>query len=991
MSSLTSWSPTGVDIPQLLERDLEVQALSAAITAAQERAGQMVIIDGPAGIGKTRLVAAARAMAVAVGFRVFGARGHELERNFPYGVAHQLYEPVLAAAAAHERVRWLSGAARLVEVVNERGEGGAADGGWLSGAAPLVEVVGGRAETAAADAEETFARLHGLYWLFANVAADRPVLVLVDDAHFADELSLRFLGFLARRVGELRLTLVVATRSARGRGQALLRDLTRDPAVVRLHPAPLSAEAVGAWIAAELGERPDAAFLDACHEVTSGYPFLVHELVHEIRNERLPLRAGAAARVRELGPEGVASVVLVRLARLPAAAGALARALAVLGDVADLGVAARLASLPEDDVRAAVDSLSEVDVLAPGRKVRFVHPIIRAAILSDVAPGDLAAQHGLAARLLYEEHAPVEHIAAHLLAADRCAGPWATEVLRAAGSDALARGGPETASKYFDRAVRGASGEQRSPLLTELGRAEAMAGKPAGVEHLRQAVELSSDPVTSARARLTLGWALKYLRPLEAYEVLETALAHEPPDRGLREALEAELLGLSVVSVAARDRVRARFAALRAPDGAPSSEYDVFVLAALAVRAADACDPFERAVMLVDRALAGAPHLAELHANAMGMIAQALALCDRFDEADRVLSSLRDLERRRGFRVGYAGVLSVRSMLQYRRGALAQAEADAVEALEIARELSHQPMSVGYAENVRNFLALERGDREELGRLVREAVNPPVGDSDARAMHSRGRLRAVTGDPRGGLADLRAVGEFERRWGTTNPGRTWWRSDAALILMGLGDQTEASRLADEELELARQFGAPRALGMALRAAALTRGRTTDLTLLEEATEVLSTSGAQLEHARALVDLGAAIRRAGRPAHARGPLRRGYELAGRCGAKALAERSMQELLAAGARPRRTALSGVESLTPSELRVAELAADGMTNREVAQALFVTEKTVETHLGRVYSKLGIAARVELPKKLVRSGKVAIPSPNAEERVTPVGASVS
>src|SRR5262249_43536927 len=154
---------------------------------------------------------------------------------------------------------------------------------------------------------------------------------------------------------------------------------------------------------------------------------------------------------------------------------------------------------------------------------------------------------------------------------------------------------------------------------------------------------------------------------------------------------------------------------------------------------------------------------------------------------------------------------------------------------------------------------------------------------------------------------------------------------------------------------------PRALGIALRAVALTRGRTVQMKLLHEAAEVLRESGAELEHGRALTDLGAAIRRAGQPAKARDPLRRGYELASRCGANALAERAMHELLSAGARPRRTALSGVESLTPSELRVAELAANGMTNREIAQALFVTEKTVETHLGHVYPKLDITSRAE------------------------------
>jgi DNA-binding CsgD family transcriptional regulator len=238
-------------------------------------------------------------------------------------------------------------------------------------------------------------------------------------------------------------------------------------------------------------------------------------------------------------------------------------------------------------------------------------------------------------------------------------------------------------------------------------------------------------------------------------------------------------------------------------------------------------------------------------------------------------------------------------------------------------------------------------------------------------MHARGLLRVALGDSRGGLADLLAAGEQEQRWRWANPAISWWRSDAALIHAELGEQPEARRLAREELELAHKFGAPRTLGIALRGMALTQGQTPDLELRAEAVEVLSTSGGELEYARALVDLGAATRRSGQPAKARDPLRRGYEVAVRCGARALSERAIQELGAAGARPRRTALSGAESLTPSELRVADLAAEGMTNRQIAQALFVTEKTVETHLGHVYPKLDITSRAELPPKLGRDDR--------------------
>jgi hypothetical protein len=271
--------------------------------------------------------------------------------DFPYGVARQLYEPVVAAASESERRRRLSGAAGLVR-----------------------SLMGQPAQGTTIEGEDTFARLHGLYWLFANLAAEGPVVVLVDDAQWADDTSLRFLGFLARRARELRLTLVVATRPARPGRRPLLRDLISDPAALKLHPAPLSAAAVAAWIAADVGKDADGVFAEACREATDGYPFFVRELLHEIRTEEIPLQADAAARVRELGPEGVASVMLVRLAGLPPAAAALARALATLGDGADLHVAGRLATLADDEIDTAVDGLSWVDLLEPGPPVRFVHP-----------------------------------------------------------------------------------------------------------------------------------------------------------------------------------------------------------------------------------------------------------------------------------------------------------------------------------------------------------------------------------------------------------------------------------------------------------------------------------------------------------------------------------------------------------------------------------------------------------------------------------------
>jgi DNA-binding CsgD family transcriptional regulator len=182
----------------------------------------------------------------------------------------------------------------------------------------------------------------------------------------------------------------------------------------------------------------------------------------------------------------------------------------------------------------------------------------------------------------------------------------------------------------------------------------------------------------------------------------------------------------------------------------------------------------------------------------------------------------------------------------------------------------------------------------------------------------------------------------------------------------LGRCRDARQLADAELADVRVFGAPRALGIALRTAGLARGGPEGLTLLQESVAVLDSSPALLERARSLAELGGALRRSGQRAAARDPLARALELAARCGARPLAARARDELSAAGARPRRPWRTGANALTPSELRVARLAAAGRSNREIAGELYVTLKAIEGHLAHVYAKLGIEGRDQLPQAL-------------------------
>jgi DNA-binding CsgD family transcriptional regulator len=195
-----------------------------------------------------------------------------------------------------------------------------------------------------------------------------------------------------------------------------------------------------------------------------------------------------------------------------------------------------------------------------------------------------------------------------------------------------------------------------------------------------------------------------------------------------------------------------------------------------------------------------------------------------------------------------------------------------------------------------------------------------------------------------------------------------WRSTLALVLAR--DAPERAReLADIEMARARELGQPRGIGVALRATGILEGGDSGLAMLEQAVATLRESPARLELARALCDLGGARRRAGNRAMAREPLREALGLAQRCGAEPLAQRAREELMATGAHPRRERLSGPDALTPSERRVAEMAAAGMTNRAIAESLFVTAKTVGTHLGHIYRKLeldGPQARERLAERL-------------------------
>jgi DNA-binding NarL/FixJ family response regulator len=265
---------------------------------------------------------------------------------------------------------------------------------------------------------------------------------------------------------------------------------------------------------------------------------------------------------------------------------------------------------------------------------------------------------------------------------------------------------------------------------------------------------------------------------------------------------------------------------------------------------------------------------------------------------------------------------------------------------------------------------MEGGDMVGAEQQIELAAELDGEDALSRlsVLAGRGRLHLIGNRPQEALTDFMACGDILAAAGAPNPSVLPWRSGAGRALWVLGDHDEARLLAEEELSLAREFGAPGPIGRALRTLAGMEEGARAIAPLEEAVTCLEDAPTALERARALVELGSALRRARRPRDAREPLRRGLDLAQRCGAADLAARAMREVTAAGARPRRTALHGLEALTPRELQTAGLAAEGLSNREIASALYVTLKTVEWHLKHTYGKLGISSRAELARALAR-----------------------
>ena len=932
----------------LLERAAEVAAITAAIDAAVAGSGSVLLVEGAAGIGKTRLLADACERAAAAGMTVLTARAAEYEDGYAWGVVTQLFDSELRSSSAGTREDAATLAARaLVQPERPRDE-------------------------------DAYAVLHGLYWLTADIAQRAPLLLAIDDLQWADAPSQRFLAHLARRLGDLRVLLAVTVREPRSatvQDKALTAALAAEPGVLTVRPAALSAAGSARLVAAELGGDPSAAFLDACHELTGGNPLLLRGLLAALAAEGIGGTDADVPHLRRLTPDSVSRHVLLRLGRMPAAVLAAARAVAVLGTAATTARAARLAELDDATCAEAIGVLMAEHLVEGDRQLRFVYPLVRSAIYEDQAPPVRQQWHKRAARLLAAEGASPAEMTAHLLASAASGDPWLTDQLRRAAADARGRGAPEVAAQCLERALaEPPPAAARADVLYELGAGQTFHSPASAVEHLSEALELTDDWPRRGEIALALSEALALSgRFADAVTTVQSALAEsggasqggQPPatlrgqDR-IVASLQAVLLNIARWDLSTREVTRPLVAELlaRADAGDP---LDPQLHANLAMELTVAGTDRTGALRHAREAVRATSSLMSLTSTALPEAVLVMSYADASGEAWHGVRGWQELARQRARPLATAISASIAAHLAVRDGDIRQALAFGEQALAAADSW--------VAILATAFLVPALIDAGETGRALALLAEHGLSEGDLLpvfpfnvAQYARGCLRAAAGDHEAAVTDLLGVGAVATRWGIVNPAAIPWRSAAALSHSALGDSEAARRLAGEELGLARRWGAAREIGVALRAAGLAEGGERGIELLAEAVIVLRGSTARLELARALLDLGAAHRRAGARGIARDLLRESLDLAHGLGGHALAGRARDELVAAGGRPRRDAIRGRDSLTPSELRVAELAAAGRTNRQIAQALFVTQRTVENHLTSTYAKLGITARPEL-----------------------------
>ena len=933
----------------IVDRDRELAALGRCVTDLLHGQAGAAVIEGPAGIGKSRLLAELCRQASEAGAIVIRARGSQLEREFGLGIVRQLFDAVVAQP--EQRERWFTGAATAAGGVFDATDDVSHDG-----------------------SDGLFGVLHGLYWLTVNLSAAGPLVVAVDDLQWADTGSLRFLGYLTRRLEGLPVLLVTTLRTGEPHDvEGLLTDITDDPLTVTVAPAPLSRSGVADLVRERLGDGADEPFIAACHSTTSGNPLLLRQLLRALESDRVRPDASHADTVRAIGSRAVSSMVIRRFGRMPEVNRGVARAVAVLGDGASLPLVATLAGLSEEETAQAVGALARAEVLRDDYPLGFVHPLVRDAVYGDLSLAERQLAHERAATALTRAGATSEQVAAHLLLVPSRGDARVVEVLRDAAARDLARGAPESSAAYLRRALAEPPGQDcEAHVLAALGEVETRFDGPAAVEHLRAAYDGLTDPAAKATAAIRLATTLVFAGApgeatrfaLRAVDALPAALVDQWQALVALARIGGFMHGLPPAAYALDDLPGGPPAVVGEGPGARA------LAATLAWETLLTGEQREEAMRLAEFALADG-ELQRVDAGLLWVVAAItleMAGRDMMPFWDQAMADAYE----RGTLFAALSTYLWRGYTQWLRGDLLESYQSMVACTDQNHLYGAHEVGQSYTDAVMAVVLVARGELAEARRLLDGVKDRRrIGDGERLFHEASAELLIAEGRYAEALVELDAA----RRWTITGDSPIWHRDRALRVtaLRLLGRLEEATALADEAVAVAERWGALVAVGVALRLrgdVASDQGRHQAASAdLDRACDLLRDSGARLELARALQSWGRA-RAAATPDgvpddEAAAALKEALDLAEQCGAAPL-RREVAELLGragvtvdAEARDERT-------LTTTEQRISKLAADGLTEREIAQALFVTPRTVQLTLESVCRRLGVAHVGELRQVL-------------------------
>jgi tetratricopeptide (TPR) repeat protein len=691
------------------------------LRAGRAATGQLLLVEGHAGIGKSALLGAAVTRARSHGMTVMRARASEHERQFAFGIALQLFEPLLAGADDETHDRLLAGSAAL--------------------AGPLLE----RPTSWGGDEAEdrSYPVMHGLFWLLTNLAETGPVLIVIDDVHWADRASLRLVLYLLQRLDEIAVSIAVARRLGEpGAPDDLLGQIAAHVSSRRVRPAALSREGGRRLVVTAL-PGADEAFSDACWRMTEGNVFLLGELVRAVEAEGWEPGVHNAGRIGTLAPETVLRAVAVRLMRLSDDAAGVARAVAVLGDDAHLRHVAALTGREPDRVAAAADALAASDILRPADSgpLRFAHPLLASAVYADVGTGERAALHRRAAEILRDEDISPERVAAHLLPSPGTAEPWVVEALSAAASRALRHGVPESAASYLRRALdEPPELAARSAVLRQLGVSEAATGLATAIGCLEEALGVAVDERDRAQTLLVLGRTLgNNGRHGEALDAFDEIAAIENADAHVRAQAQAEAAALGLLYPDRRAALLAWSGPSAAPQASATSSAQRTLLATYCMQQAMLGAPRAEVVALAERALAGEPPLADEGADGSVLfcLATALLASDELACNDRVLTAVMTQSRARGSMMALASASLGRSLSRWAQGRLVEALADVEQAVDAERYGWRHLLPPAYGVLV--GIHVDRGELDVAAAKAQRFDPTPYAGS-AMLAHWRGEL-----------------------------------------------------------------------------------------------------------------------------------------------------------------------------------------------------------------------------------------------------------